>query len=105
MIRFKTLGVAMAVTLLGAGAASAADMSGHMMKKPMTMKRCEAMGHDAMMKNHSCMAMMKKHDAMMKHDAMKHDSMMKGDAMKGDAMKKPDAMKHDSMMKSDPMKH
>ena len=41
-------------------------------------KACNAMSHDAMMKNAGCAKMMKAHPDMIKHyDMMKHDDMMK----------------------------
>ena len=90
MTKIKTLAVAMAITVLGGGAAFAADaMKGDSMKSDaMTkkeaamMKTCEAMG-DKAKTDKMCMAAMKKHDAMMKGDAMKGDH-MSSDAMKGD---------------------
>lgn len=47
----------------------------HMSKSQMaTMNKCKAMSHDAMMKSHSCMKMMKAHPDMMK-GSMSSDSM------------------------------
>ena len=84
MTKIKTLAAAIALTLLAGSSAFAADAmksDGMMKKDAMMMKKCEAMG-DKAMHNKTCMAMMKKHDAM-KSDAMKGDA-MKGDSMKGE---------------------
>lgn len=103
MNTLKTAALGLAMLTLAGGAAFA-QSGGAMMKsdgamktdsmaaKPMamsakdmkTMKSCNAMSHDAMMKNKTCMKM-----AAMHPDAMKDDSMIKSDS----------AMSSDSMMK------
>ena len=52
-------------------------MSGMSKKDMKMMKHCQGMDHDAMMKNHSCMKMMKMHPDMMSGGMSKDDSMMK----------------------------
>ena len=66
------LGAAL-VVLAGGSAFAQGAMTGHdsMMSglskhDMMMMKHCQGMSHDAMMKSHSCMTMMKMHPDMMK---------------------------------------
>ena len=80
MTKYALALAAIALSLAGASSASA-----HMTKShAATMKRCHAMSHSAMMKNRSCVAMMKMHGSsmgshpMMKHDAMKSNMTDKG---------------------------
>jgi hypothetical protein len=101
MNTLKTAALGLAMLTLAGGAAFA-QSGGAMMKsdgamktdsmaaKPMamsakdmkTMKSCNAMSHDMMMKNKTCMTMSKMHPDMMKGDGMmKHDDAMSSDSM------------------------
>lgn len=68
----------------GSATAQTGSMTNGQMAKPMqmskmqmkTMRACEAMGHDKMMKSRKCMAMMKAHPDMMKDGSMPSDGMM-----------------------------
>ena len=97
----KTTALGLAMLTLAGGAALAAE-GGAMMKsdgamktdsmaaKPMamsprdmkTIKACNAMSHDRMMKSKACMTMAKMHPDMMHGDGMmKHDGAMSSDSM------------------------
>lgn len=87
MMKFNLAVAALALTLAAGSTASA-----HMTKShAATMKRCHAMSHSAMMKNHNCAAMMKMHGSstgshsMIKNAAMKGNMMEKG-SMSGEMM-------------------
>ena len=82
MSPLKTACASLAILALAGSAYAMDDAMGHMTKSQMhAMTKCQAMSHDAMMKNHKCAAMMKMHPEMMKgdsamgHDAMSHDAM------------------------------
>ncbi|CAN5214330.1 hypothetical protein BH11PSE2_BH11PSE2_21460 [soil metagenome] len=89
-----SLGLALAALTAVAALAETPPATGGMMKpagamaKPMAvstadmkaMDKCKAMASDAMMKNKTCKAMMKKHPDMMKMDGMAKPG-MKTDAM------------------------
>lgn len=75
--------------------AAASPAAAHMTKSQTAMmKRCHAMSHRAMMKNHGCVAMMKTHGS-----AMRSHSMMKKGAMK-DGMMGKDSMSNGMMSNS-----
>lgn len=91
MIQLKSAALGLAVLAFTGGAALAQGSmmkDDHMMKMSAKdtkmMKSCQAMDHDAMMKNKGCMKMMKDHPDMMKSDGMmkKDDGMMKKDMPK-----------------------
>ena len=69
----------LAVAALALSLAAGSSASAHMTKShAATVKRCHAMSHSAMMKNRSCVAMMKMHGS-----SMGSHPMMKNVAMKG----------------------
>ena len=83
MTFFKPAALGAALLLLAGGSALAQGamtshdsmMSGMSKHDMMMMQHCQGMSHDAMMKSHSCMKMMKMHPDMMK-GGMSNDGAM-----------------------------